>query len=92
MSAPVVSAHKRERIDVRLTQAQRALYEKAAALRGQTLTQWATGHLDESARSDIEAASTTMLGAEAFETFCALLEEPVPEPARALLARPAVWV
>ena len=35
------------RMDIRLTQPQRKNYEKAAELRGQTLSQWTTMHLDE---------------------------------------------
>lgn len=35
------------RMDLRLTSSQRASYEEAAALRGQTLTQWSTSKLDE---------------------------------------------
>lgn len=47
------------RMDLRLTGSQRASYEEAAALRGQTLTQWSTSKLDEAAAADIEAARLT---------------------------------
>lgn len=79
------------RMDVRLTQSQRKNYEKAAELRGQTLSQWTTMHLDECARRDIDEAHTTRLSDEAFERFSALLDEPMPEATRELLARGSIW-
>ena len=79
------------RMDIRLTQSQRKNYEKAAELRGQTLSQWTTMHLDECARRDIDEAHTTQLSDEAFERFLALLDEPMPEAARELLARESIW-
>lgn len=79
------------RIDIRLTQPQRASYERAAALRGQTLTQWATVHLDESARRDIESATSTVLSHDAFESFCEMLDAPMPAATQHLLERKAVW-
>ncbi len=79
------------RMDIRLTQPQRSSYEKAASLRGQTLTQWATSHLDASARRDIDEAAATMLSPAAFDEFCKLLDEPMPQAAQDLLARKAVW-
>ena len=91
MPAVTERQEKQYRMDIRLTQSQRMSYERAAALRGQTLTQWATSHLDESAKRDIDEATTTVLAPEAFEAFCAMLEAPMPEAARALLSRKAVW-
>ena len=79
------------RMDIRLTQPQRKSYERAAELRGQTLSQWTTSHLDECARRDIDEACSTQLSDEAFERFAALLEEPVPDAARELLAREPAW-
>ena len=69
------TAEKSCRMDIRLTQPQRKNYEKAAELRGQTLSQW----------------TTTQLSDEAFERFLALLDEPMPEAARELLARESIW-
>ena len=89
--ATLEKTEKRFRMDIRLTQSQRSSYERAAALRGQTLTQWATSHLDESARRDIDEASMTLLSQEAFDSFCEMLENPMPQAARDLLARKAVW-
>ena len=63
------TAEKACRMDIRLTQPQRKSYEKAAELRGQTLSQWTTMHLDECARRDIDEAHITRLSDEAFGTF-----------------------
>lgn len=65
MAAPALE--KPCRMDLRLTSSQRANYEEAAALRGQTLTQWSTSKLDEAAAADIEAARLTRLTGPAFE-------------------------
>ena len=78
-------------MDIRLTQPQRKNYEKAAELRSQTLSQWTTMHLDECARRDIDGAHTTRLSDKAFERFPALLDEPMPEATRELLARKSIW-
>lgn len=79
------------RMDLRLTQDQRESYERAASLKGQSLTQWATIHLDESSRKDIAEASTTYLTAEGFDAFCKILDEPMPQAALDLLDRKSVW-
>ena len=78
-------------MDIRLTQPQRMSYERAASLQGQTLTQWATAPLDESAWRDIDEAMTTALSPEAFDTFRAMLDATMPEAAQNLLARKPVW-
>lgn len=85
------SKDKTCRMDIRLTQDQRNSYEQAAALRGQTLTQWTTQHLDECARRDIDQARTTALEAAAFQSFCDMLDAPMPKPAVDLLAREEIW-
>lgn len=82
---------KQRRMDLRLTERQRLAYERAAALRGQTLTQWATAHLDESSARDIAEASTTYLSPDGFDAFCEMLDSPMPQAAIALLDRKAVW-
>lgn len=91
MPAVLERKEKQYRMDIRLAQAQRRNYERAASLRGQTLTQWATSHLDESARRDIDEATTTMLAPQAFDEFCAMLDAPMPQAAADLLSRKAVW-
>lgn len=84
-------AEKSSRMDIRLTGQQRAKYEKAAAIKGQTLTQWASSHLDECANRDIVEAASTALPNEAFEYFCALLDAPMPDATKELLERKPVW-
>lgn len=79
------------RMDVRLAASQRAEYEHAAALKGQSLTQWITGHLDECARRDIESATVTTLPADRFDAFVEALEVPMPQAMRDLLARDSEW-
>ncbi|WP_206214076.1 DUF1778 domain-containing protein [Adlercreutzia sp. ZJ154] len=91
MSSVVEKQEKLYRMDIRLTKPQRINYERAASLRGQTITQWATTHLDEGARRDIDEATTTALSLEAFDTFCEMLESPMPKTTQDLLTRKAVW-
>ncbi len=79
------------RMDLRLTESQRRSYERAAALKGQTLSQWSTGRLDEAARRDIEEACVTRLSAEAFDSFCEMLDAPMPKAACDLLKREDMW-
>lgn len=89
-----VAAEKEEknsRMDLRLTHSQRSAYEKAASLRGQTLTQWSVAHLDEAARYDIEQARLTVLSDNEFELFCHALDESMPKAAQDLLARDEIW-
>lgn len=90
-AAAAPKAEKSSRMDIRLTSPQRLKYEKAAAIKGQTLTQWASGHLDRCAERDIAEASTTLLSAEAFDAFCAILDAPMPEATADLLARKPIW-
>lgn len=85
------AVEKQYRMDLRLTKPQRMSYERAASLRGQSLTQWATSHLDASAKRDIDEATSTVLSAEAFDAFCEMLDAPMPAATQALLSRKAVW-
>ncbi len=78
-------------MDMRLSQAQRMRYEKAAELKGLTLTRWASGHLDECAARDIAEASMTILADENFDRFCEMLNEPMPAATKELLARKPMW-
>lgn len=87
----IATAEKPRRMDIRLTANQRSMYERAASYRGQTLTQWATSHLDDAAEKDILSASTTYLSPEAFDDFCEMLEAPLPTAAQELLTRKPVW-
>lgn len=83
---------KTSRMDIRLTAHQRSKYEHAAVLKGQTLTQWASSHLDACASRDIAEASSTALSAEAFDVFCSILDAPMPQAAKDLLDRKPIWV
>lgn len=82
---------KQSRMDMRLSRAQRMQYEKAAELKGLTLTRWASGHLDECAARDIAEASVTLLADEDFDRFCEILDEPMPDETKDLLARKPIW-
>ena len=79
------------RMDLYLTERQRESFERAAELSGKTLTQWATTHLDESAWRDIESETTTYLSPEAFDTFCKMLEEPLPDALKQFLTSKTIW-
>ena len=89
--AVLEKAEKSCRMDLRLTRIQRAEYERAAALRGETLSQWSTAHLDECAKRNIAEASTTWLGPAAFDEFCEMLEAPMPSATHELLSRESIW-
>lgn len=90
---PVVAERSERtcRMDLRLTKPQRQSYERAAALRGQTLTQWSLSHLDDAAKRDIDHAMSTILASRDFDAFCDALDQPMPEAARKLLEREAAW-
>ena len=83
---------KQCRMDLRLTQSQRSSYEAAAALKCQTLSQWSTSNLDAAAQRDIEEARVTRLDEGAFEAFCEMLDEPIPQAALELLSRGEDWM
>lgn len=90
-AAELEKSSKTSRMDIRITASQRRRYEKAATLKGQTLTQWVSAHLDDCAARDISEASVTVLDDEAFERFCAILDEPMPQATTDLLARDPIW-
>ena len=79
------------RMDLRLTRPQRQNYERAAALKGQTLTQWSLSHLDDAARWDIDQAMSTVLASRDFDAFCEALDQPMPDAAKRLLEREVTW-
>lgn len=91
MTVAAEKEEKNSRMDLRLTHSQRSAYEKAASLKGQTLTQWSVAHLDEAAQYDIEQARVTALSDNEFELFCQALDEPMPKAAQDLLARDEIW-
>lgn len=76
---------------MRITSDQRREIERAAAIQGKSLTQWAVDHLLEAARYDIEQETVTRLSAETFDQFLTALESPMPDAAQALMSEKAVW-
>ena len=84
-------AKKDSRFDMRMTQEQRNKVERAAAIKGKTLTQWAMDNLMESAQRDIEEEATTRLSADAFAELAKALETPLPSAAQKLLEKKPVW-
>lgn len=83
---------KTARIDLRLTPSQRSLFENAAAARNETLNQWATAHLEEAARLDIESQHVTYLPDASFDALLHELENgTVPEQIQELLQQKYVW-
>lgn len=84
LTKQTVSKQKTSRFDIRLTDAQRQLIERAAELTGSTLTQWTARHLLESARKDIEEATVLHLESQA-------LDQPVPPAAEKLMERDPQW-
>ena len=82
---------KSYRMDIRLTQAQREEFERAAALKGMTLTQWSTWHLADAARTDIEDETTIRLSGKAFAEFAQALDEGMPAEMERLLHEDPTW-
>lgn len=90
LTKQTVSKQKTSRLDIRLTDAQRQLIERAE-LTGSTLTQWTARHLLESARKDIEEATVLHLESQAFQDFIQALDQPVPPAAEKLMERDPQW-
>lgn len=82
---------KSARLDFRLSVKKRALYAKAAALKGVSLTGWVLNNLDECAQRDIRSETETVLSAQQFDEFAASLEQPMPEAMLKLLATQPEW-
>ena len=91
LTKQTVSKQKTSRLDIRLTDAQRQLIERAAELTGSTLTQWTARHLLESARKNIEEATVLHLESQAFQDFIQALDQPVPPAAEKLMERDPQW-
>lgn len=89
--ATVTSEIKNSRLDVRLTQEQRRQIERAAALKGTSLTQWCVQHLMAAAQEDIQDATVTRLSSQAFDDFLKALDEPMPREAVDLLNMRPQW-
>ena len=83
---------KSSRFDLRVEPCRKAAYEKAAAVCGQTVSQWSLANLDAAAERDIAASRTLYLTDEAFAQVCDMLDEPVPEELQELIGREPAWV
>ena len=86
-----MSVTKAKRLDLRLTAEQRRQIERAAELRGQNLSDWATSKLIDAARTDIVDSELIRLTEDDFERFAAVLEQPVPDGVAALMTRHTQW-
>lgn len=91
MDAVVERPSKNARMDLRMNETQKRLYEMAARYRNKTLTDWSLDALDEAAEREIENHGRMILSAEDFERFCELLEQPMPERTVKLLEREPRW-
>lgn len=89
--ATIATNQKTSRLDIRLTDEQRKIIERAAALKGSTLTQWTAQHLLDAARADIEQETTLRLESQAFDDFLDALEEPIPDSTAELMTRDPEW-
>lgn len=75
----VRNASERARVDFRPRADQKALFERAAALEGQTLSEFLIRSAERRARELIQEHETLRLRGEAAERFVSLLLSP-PEP------------
>lgn len=70
-------AERKEKVlNVRVSERQRAAYERAAALAGTTVSAFVTGAADERADQVLADASVTRVSAESFDALLALLDPP----------------
>ena len=91
MATAALGRTSNSRMELRLEAARKARYEEAAALKGQTLTQWTLVNLDAAADRTFEEARVTRLAQEDFDAFCQLLDQPMPEAAKRLLGSDPQW-
>ncbi len=86
-------ANKSERLDLRLSAAQRAVLASAASLKQQSLTEFVLASTLEAAENAILDQSLFMLDKKSFERFEKALNEPakVNKKLLALLSEPSPW-
>lgn len=82
---------KTSRLEIRLTPEERQIIERAATLKGSTITQWTARHLLNAAQEDIEQETQLKLTNEAFDAFLKALDEPMPKEMQELLSRDPQW-
>lgn len=79
-------------LSLQITRSQYTSYEVAASRSGLTILEWATSRLDEAACEDVDAANPLKLSPMAFESFCRMLDKPLPKAMQNLLRREEIWV
>ena len=78
---------KEERLEARVTPTQKRLIERAAALRGTSVTEFVVASAQEAARSAIKDSEVLSLRDEAREVFInAILNPPAPNKAARIAA------
>ncbi len=85
------STSKTSRIDLRMTDDQKKQIERAASISGTSLSQWSIDRLLESAREVIAQQDAITLKAEAFDSFSAMLDEPINPRVIEFLNEEADW-
>ena len=83
---------KSARFDLRVEPSRKSAYERAAAINGQTVSQWSLANLDAAAERDIAAARTLYLTDEAFAQVCDMLDKPAPAELQELVDRKPIWL
>ena len=89
--ATVTNTSKTSRLDMRMSDEQRSEIERAASIKGMSLTQWALQNLLAAARRDIQEETVTRLSMDAFDQFKTALDTGMPPEAVALLSQKPVW-
>jgi uncharacterized protein (DUF1778 family) len=85
MEATVASVQRAERLEVRTTSAQKRLIERAAELRGTSVTDFVVSNIQAAAAETIREFESLFLRDEAREVFVKALLNP-PQPNKALKA------
>lgn len=75
---------KNDRVDLRIPSDQKRLIERAAAMRGQTVSDFIRGAAVEGARSALQGMDVTVLSARDRDRFLAILDEADAQPNAAL--------
>lgn len=79
---PALTVPKKERLETRVASSHKKLFERAAAMRGQTLTDFVTTSLIESAISTVKMFEGLELGAADSKAFATTLLNPPKAPSR----------
>lgn len=71
-----MGARKDKVLNVRVTERQRAMYERAAALEGTTVSAFLTGAADERAEQVLVAHRSMRVPSDVFDGLLAMLDQP----------------